>query len=276
MNRVSTSLVLTAILLALWAIQGPVLRVVLTGVTCLCVWEVYNAFMARGMRPSRWVGMGYAVLSMPVYLLGGADLVLPLLAAACIVGLAAVLLRGEPDFDTAVATLFPVFYPGLMCTLLYPMQDLGNPLIATLALGMAFLVSFASDISAYEVGCHWGRRKLAPRLSPKKTVEGAVGGMAGAAIMSVVLPVIFRAIAPTVPAFAPYADTLPNLWLFVPMGLIAGAASAIGDLAASMIKRYCGVKDYGNLLPGHGGLMDRIDSVLFNAVVVYAFFLMAL
>ena len=175
-----------------------------------------------------------------------------------------------------MGTLFPIFYPGLMYTMIYPLQDLGNPMLSSLAIGLTFLVSFASDIAAYEVGTRWGRHKMAPKLSPKKSVEGGLAGLGGAVLISVIVPLIFRGMCLFFEPFKPYADTLPAIWKFIPMGLFAGIASIIGDLAASMVKRYCGIKDYGTLLPGHGGLLDRIDSVLFNGVVIYTFFLMVM
>ena len=103
-----------------------------------------------------------------------------------------------------------------------------------------------------------------------------MAGLGGAVLMAVLLPLIFKLLCLFVDSFKPYAATMPALWTFIPMGLLAGVASIIGDLAASMVKRYCGIKDYGNLLPGHGGLMDRFDSVLFNGVVIYTFFLMVM
>lgn len=274
MGRMTTGLIMTAVMLVVWAVQGPVMRVLFAAMNLLCVWEMYGALRAKGLRPVRWVGLSYAALSMPAYVLGGAELILPLTALACIAGFTAVILRGEVDFDAVIGTLTPVFYPGLLTAMIYPIQDMVNPLLSTIAIGLTFLISAASDIAAYCVGRRWGKRKLAPALSPKKTIEGAIGGLAGAAAMSALLPVIFRSVSPAVAAWAPYADTIPGTGLFVLLGLIAGAAAAVGDLAASLIKRACGIKDYGNLLPGHGGMLDRIDSVLFCGTVVYTFFLL--
>lgn len=276
MSRMTTGVIMGLILIVLWCVQGAALRIALMAMTCLGVWEMYNALSTKGMRPARWVGMVYAVLATPVYLVGGAVMLTPLTTICCVLGLAAVLFRGEADFESAVGTLFPIFYPGLMFTMIYPLQDLGNPMIASLAIGLTFLISFASDIAAYEVGTRWGRHKMAPKLSPKKSIEGGAAGLGGAVLISVLLPLIFKLLCLWVEPFKPYAATMPAIWKFIPMGILAGFASIIGDLAASMVKRYCGIKDYGTLLPGHGGLLDRIDSVLFNGVVVYTFFLIVM
>jgi len=276
MSRMTTGIIMGVILIVLWCVQGIALRLTLSLMTVLCVWEMYNALSIKGMRPARWVGVIYALLAMPTYLVGGAVMLTPLTTIFCVLGLAAVLFRGEADFESAVGTLFPIFYPGLMFTMIYPLQDLGNPMLSSLGLGLTFLISFASDIAAYEVGTRWGRHKMAPKLSPKKSVEGGLAGLGGAVLISVLVPLIFKLMCLFFEPFRPYADTLPAIWKFIPMGLFAGVASIIGDLAASMVKRYCGIKDYGTLLPGHGGLMDRIDSVLFNGVVIYTFFLMVM
>lgn len=274
LSRMTTGIIVGVVMITLWFLQGVALRIALMLMTILGVWEMYNALSTKGMRPARWVGVLYSVLAMPVYLLLGPVMITPLTTACCVLGLATVLFRGEADFESAVGTLFPIFYPGLMFTMLYPIQDLGNPLIASIALGETFLLSFGSDIAAYEIGSRWGRHKLAPKLSPKKTVEGALAGLGGALLVAILTPLIFRLISLWHEPFAAYVGTIPALWKFVPMGVLAGIASIVGDLAASMIKRYCGIKDYGTLLPGHGGVLDRVDSVLFNGVVVYTFFLL--
>lgn len=276
MGRVTTGLIMMAVMLVLWCVQGMPLRLALMLITCLGVWEMYNALSVKGMRPVRWVGVTYALLALPVYLAGGAVMLTPLTTIFCVLGLAVVLCRGEADFESAVGTLFPIFYPGLMFTMLYPIQDLGNPLLSSLALGLTFLLPSAADICAYEVGSRWGKHKMAPKLSPKKTMEGAMAGMGGAILISLLLPLIFMLLGRWIEPFRPYVDTIPALWKFLPMGVLAGFASIMGDLAASMVKRYCGIKDFGTLLPGHGGIMDRLDSVLFNGVVIYSFYLIVL
>ena len=276
MGRVTTGLMVGVVFLTLWCLQGVVLRIALMAMTCLAVWEMYNALSVKGMHPARWVGVLYALLAMPVYLLLGPVMLAPLTTVFCVLGLASVLFRGEADFEAAVATLLPIFYPGLMFTMLYPLQDLDNRMISMLALGLTFLVSFFSDICAYEIGSRYGRHKMAPKLSPKKTREGALAGLGGAVLLSLVLPLLLELLCRAYEPFAAYAGTTPALWTFIPFGLLAGVASIFGDLAASMVKRYCGIKDFGTLLPGHGGLMDRVDSVLFNGVVVYTFFLLVL
>ena len=274
MKRFMTGTALSVLLIILWCVQGMALRIALTVLTCMSVWEMYNALAAKGMKPARWVGMLYSMLAMPVYLATDSVMLAPLTTVCCVLGLAAVLFRGEIDFDAAVATLFPIFYPGLMFAMIYPLQDLSTPILSSLAIGLTFVVPAMADMAAYFVGSRWGKHKMAPKLSPKKTVEGGLAGLLGALLTTLVMVGIYKLVGMWYTPFKPYAANVPSIWSFIPLGLVSGVASTLGDLSASMVKRYCGIKDFGTLLPGHGGIMDRMDSVLFNGVVVYTFFLM--
>ena len=116
------------------------------------------------------------------------------------------------------------------------------------------IAAFGSDIFAYFTGYFLGKHKMAPNLSPKKTIEGAVGGLIGSSVLSWLFGFIFM-------------KEMAAVCLV--LGLVGGAAGMAGDLTASAFKRKMGIKDYGNLIPGHGGIMDRFDSVIFVAPVVY-------
>ena len=106
----------------------------------------------------------------------------------------------------------------------------------------------------------FGKHKLAPVLSPKKSIEGAVGGVAGAALVGLVYAVIIGKLG---------ISQRELLWVFPVISAIGAVISQVGDLAASAIKRNFGIKDYGRLIPGHGGIMDRFDSVVFTAPMIY-------
>lgn len=130
------------------------------------------------------------------------------------------------------------------------------------ALGWTFLVVaavFASDTMAFFIGKAFGRHHLAPRISPSKTWEGAVAGVFGAVAASVIVTVIF--------------DLHMGYLASSVLGILVSIFGQLGDLVESMIKRSAGVKDSGNLLPGHGGLLDRMDSLIFAGVVVYSFYI---
>lgn len=119
---------------------------------------------------------------------------------------------------------------------------------------LILLTAFGSDIFAYFTGVFFGKHKMAPHLSPKKTWEGAIGGIVGSTAVCWIFGAIF------------FPENVINCII---IGLIGAPISMLGDLTASAYKRKMGIKDYGNLIPGHGGIMDRFDSILFTAPFVY-------
>lgn len=125
-----------------------------------------------------------------------------------------------------------------------------------------FLIAWLTDSGAYFAGVFLGKHKLVPNISPKKTVEGSIGGIAAAVAACVAYYTVYT-------AFMGQEFVLSTALFCAVMGLIGSVLSQMGDLLASCIKRDFGVKDYGNILPGHGGLMDRFDSVVFIAPFVY-------
>ncbi len=124
---------------------------------------------------------------------------------------------------------------------------------------MPLVAAFMSDSAALFTGMACGKHKLAPKASPKKTVEGAVGGLAGGVLGMIVFRIVF---------FFVTVEPLPIGWCMV-IGLVGAFMGQLGDLSFSIIKRQFGIKDYGRLLPGHGGVLDRFDSVIFAAPVVW-------
>lgn len=124
----------------------------------------------------------------------------------------------------------------------------------SLFIWIVIIAAFGSDIFAYFTGYFLGKHKMAPVLSPKKTIEGAIGGLAGSSVLAWLFGFIFMREMAVV---------------CLMLGLVGGAAGMAGDLTASAFKRKMGIKDYGDLIPGHGGIMDRFDSVIFVAPVVY-------
>ena len=141
----------------------------------------------------------------------------------------AVLVFAYPKYNTQqiLAGFFGVFYVAVMLSYIYQTRILPGGIFTV---WLVFVCSWGCDTCAYCVGMLIGKHKMAPILSPKKSVEGGIGGIVGAA---------------------------------------GGAISQIGDLAASAIKRYHNIKDYGKLIPGHGGILDRFDSVIFTAPIIY-------
>lgn len=164
--------------------------------------------------------------------------------------------RGNEDFTTVSAAFMGVFYISVSFTAVVLLRENGAYLYL-----LAFFGPWVSDTFAYIVGRLIGKRKLIPEVSPNKTIAGSVGGI-------IATSALFVGYGFAVAKFADLSST-PNIIAMAVAGAIVSVISQIGDLTASYIKRRYGVKDYGKLFPGHGGVMDRFDSVLLTAPVLY-------
>ena len=176
--------------------------------------------------------------------------------------------RGIPFASVTCAIFAGLVFPLMLSCLLRLRMELFGPALVFLPLA----ISFGSDTFALFAGMLCGRHKLAPKVSPKKTVEGAVGGLIGGVVGMTLFKLIVDSIVFSVDVYPPIEMAAgPRLsWAAVfALGIIGSAISQIGDLSFSVIKREFGVKDYGKLLPGHGGILDRFDSVTFVAPFVW-------
>lgn len=161
-------------------------------------------------------------------------------------------------FSDAAVSFFSAVYVPVLFSFIYLLRTADH---GQFFVWYIFAAAWGSDTLAYFSGMVFGRHKLSPRLSPKKTIEGFIGGLFGSTILCTVFGLI---IAPTVEM-----ETGVMLKLSLLVGFFGSLASVGGDLFASSIKRIMRIKDYSNLIPGHGGIMDRFDSILFVAPVVY-------
>ena len=168
------------------------------------------------------------------------------------------ILGKKHDVIRGIATLFGFVYIPVMFGYLQLFDTIQDGIYY---LCIIFIIAFCTDTFAYFIGMLFGKKKLAPEISPKKTVAGAIGGLVFGGIGMVVYAIILK---------NGFQITLP--WISVVIvGLIGSFAGQCGDLTASMIKRDTGSKDYGKCLPGHGGILDRFDSILFVIPIVYIF-----
>lgn len=170
-----------------------------------------------------------------------------------------VIMHDTANIHDGAVSLFSFLYVGL---LLYPICEIRQ--VGTPYAWLPFIIAFGSDTGAYFVGSKFGKHKLAPVLSPKKSVEGAVGGV----VTVMVLLALYFVLYNVLPMFNGGIPT-DKIVLFVITGAAGAVFSQVGDIAASSVKRYTGIKDYGNIMPGHGGVLDRFDSVLFTIPFVY-------
>ena len=175
----------------------------------------------------------------------------------------------KTKFEEAVTAIFASVAIPYSFSLFLVFRDINDNFDSYTKIDGIFLIIFAcfsawlTDIFAYFVGSKLGKHKLCPKISPKKSVEGAIGGVVGAVLLNVVLLYVFK-------RFFFEAETGLTYLSVVIMSVCLSVISMFGDLAASTIKRNFGIKDFGKLLPGHGGIMDRCDSLLFVLPVLYS------
>ena len=167
--------------------------------------------------------------------------------------------KGVLPFSKTAEIFTSVTYVVVSFTALSVIRYFDRSLVGMFQLGLVFIVAWICDVFAYLVGSLFGKHKLIPEISPKKTVEGAIGGIVFAAFSYLLYGFIVDMVV----------DTIVVDYLFLGIfGTVLSIVSQIGDLIASLIKREYGVKDYGKLFPGHGGVMDRFDSVLAVSTVL--------
>lgn len=159
--------------------------------------------------------------------------------------------------EQIMCAFFCVAYAPVMLSFIYLVRELPY---GVYSVWMIFISSWICDTCAYVVGMLIGKHKLAPVLSPKKSIEGAVGGVAGTALVGALYAYF---------VVEPVISEQKVTWVFVLISAVGAVISQVGDLAASAIKRNHEIKDYGKLIPGHGGVMDRFDSVIFTAPMIY-------
>jgi phosphatidate cytidylyltransferase len=179
-----------------------------------------------------------------------------LLTSAVVIPLIGLLGRRQKEgaFNSWVWTVAGILYVGWLLGHLVALRGLDD---GRNWVFFILFVTWASDTFAFFVGRRFGRHKLAPSISPGKTWEGAAGGVGAAVIMSILF-------------FTPTPFRLPLIsWQAIPLAVLVSIFGQLGDLVESLLKRNMGVKDSGSLMPGHGGVLDRIDSLVFASVVVY-------
>ena len=253
--RLSSGIVLLAVIIAAGILGGDVLFALTLAISIIGYEEFLRVFHLEKKAPGIW-GMVF----LPFYYVGLRqwdleEFALFILIAYLLV-LLAVYVFTFPKYRTeeiAEAFLGFVYVPVLLSFIWQTRMLSIDGESTSLIYFLIFICSWGCDTCAYAVGMLLGKHKLAPVLSPKKSIEGAVGGVAGAALIGFIYASVFSLEAPEC-AFL----------------CAAGAVvSQVGDLAASAIKRNHGIKDYGRLIPGHGGILDRFDSVIVTAPIIY-------
>lgn len=255
--RIASALGLVALLVGSLYLGGWWFTSFLTLVMLVAVGELYSTLRRVGYAPLALVGL-LGVIGMPVlthvsslFALAGVAV-----AATVVVILVYSLVARRYPLENASVTVFGMLWVGLL-TFILPLAASPHPFAYILFVG---LVIAMVDIGSYAIGRGFGTRAFAPTLSPNKTVEGFIGGL--------VAGVLTAAVLSTFPTYEAIGFTGSLV-----LGAILALVAPVGDLAESMVKRSLRVKDMGSVLPGHGGMLDRIDGFLFAVPAAYVFFL---
>ena len=269
MQRIITALILIAVAAALLALGGVVMAAAIVFIICFAVHEEFRALSKAGHRPVAWPTWVGVALSVPLLALGGSKLLLPVALGVCVVTLICVIFRSEPKLDDALMSLLPLLslvIPGLGAMSLTAITP--HALQVTL-LVLMIAVPCVGDTFAFFIGSAVRGPKLCPAVSPNKTISGAIGGLVGSLLAALLVGFFAWLFG------GASRPMLPSWGAYVLIGLFGGVASQMGDLFASLIKRHCGIKDFSNLFPGHGGMLDRLDSIIFMAMVVFCYRMLA-
>lgn len=256
-TRLLSGIVLVVILLATGLLGGNILWGFCFLISMIGLSEFYRVFKVE-----KSLGIIGYILSVVYYLAllfyhgnvnGALFMAIELMAAAGIY----VLQYPKYNTEQVFASILGVLYLPMMLSYIYQIRIAEDGLFA---IWLIFLCSWGCDTCAYCVGVLFGKHKLAPVLSPKKSIEGAIGGVVGAALLGCIYGAVVSKYL-----------VMGNAPLYFAITCAVGAViSQFGDLIASGIKRQHGIKDYGKLIPGHGGILDRFDSVIFTAPLIYA------
>ena len=235
-------------------------------------YEMYHTFRKSEYKNSWGAPLLLCVAIYPLwYFLGYKGILIALSLSICL-ALAVFTFKAEMELKDLLATIFSLIYPMALVSLAFALSR-EFPCGGTFAISFAIFLPVFSDTFAYLVGSTLGKRKLCPSISPKKTVAGAIGGLLGSVLCAVTFFLLFDLYAVIPVGYVSFSDSVAvRAVVFVILGIVGGVLAEIGDLAASRIKRTINIKDFGNIFPGHGGVLDRLDSIMFTLVMFFTAF----
>lgn len=259
-KRIISGIVLFTILALILILENTTaVNIAISTVAIISINEYFNSFKEK-KNVDRWIGTLLAILIAFLNLISPQMLIVSFFIGIVFLFLKIIITKMETNFEDVAITGFGIVYILafiIFIPLLYKCEN-GKFLIWYLA-----IAAWGTDTFAYAVGMKLGKHKLTP-ISPKKSVEGSIAGIIGAVILSII-----------------YTYILNKVWNFeisyiaiVGIATILSVLGQIGDLAASSVKRFTGIKDFGKIIPGHGGMLDRIDSILL--IAPFAYFLLNL
>lgn len=257
-TRLISGIVLVIAALILILTGGKLLWVAMMLISAVGLYEFYKAVRLFWDKIAV-IGFLAMVAYYVLLLFIDADRALGLMISGLIILLLVFLVVTYPSYQISQlgVVVLGVIYIPVMLSFIYLTRSLPH---GKCLVWLIFLAAWGSDTLAYCTGMLIGKHKMTPRLSPKKTIEGGIGGVLGAALLGVIYAAIMHAASPATGA---------HIGWYALICAVGAVISMFGDLAASAIKRSFDIKDFGNLIPGHGGILDRFDSIIITAPVIY-------
>ena len=264
-TRILVGVVIAALYLFVFVLGSTLVQAIAVAVFAIFShYEMTNAIKDGGHKPMVFGGYVFAALLMPAaYFVGSGALFALLVLVVTIIMSVRVFLEKVTTSDM-LWSMLPLAYPLLFFGVMALTVSIGDPM-GRLILVYTIAVVCCTDMLAYFVGMAIGKHKLSPKLSPKKSIEGAAGGLFGGMIAGLAMYYLQG-----------YFNVDLPLWAYLAFAPVCSVWGQVGDLAASAIKRLMNIKDYSHLFPGHGGVLDRFDSLLFALPVVYCAYSVAL
>ncbi len=264
MKRVISAAIMLPTVLLVFILGNKYVVDVFMGIIALrCIHELFHAFEVKGHHPVRWIGYISAISIMFIHVIPKeyAIIAIATILPLSILALFIVVLskKTKTDVIDIAITFFGICYIVLFLMFMSIIRNMEN---GKFLIWYVFISSWLTDVFAYITGKTIGKHHFTD-ISPNKTIEGCIGGTLGATICMIIYTIILNN----------FAGFNINIALITITGIILSIVGQIGDLSASSIKRYAGIKDFSDLIPGHGGMVDRVDSVIFIAPFAYLLFL---
>lgn len=255
-TRVISVIISLPFMVAALYMGGKPITLLILLLTIVGLYEFYNAFKNIGYKPNLSVGyFGTVTYYYIITFNKSYILMIPISLFIVLLLLFFDIIKKDKNIiDMAITILGLVYVTFMFSIVLF----LSSGIYGRALVWLPFITAWLSDTFAYFAGVYFGKNKLCPKISPKKTIEGSVGGIFGSIFFSLIAGIIFKKMGFDIPLFH-----------YGIIGFFSGITGQIGDLFASSIKRFCKIKDFGYVLPGHGGILDRFDSILFTAPTVY-------